>query len=432
MDTGQVIRLRRRLHAHAEPGFMEYFTAFTIATHLERFGVRHYKGSASMNLSSVALMPPEGEQLQWAERAIAAGVPKQDVEFFRREGTALIAELDGTEPGPMWGLRVDMDALPIVEDASEKHLPQKEGFRSVTPYMHACGHDAHIAIGLGLISRLRDGNFAGTVRILFQPAEEGVRGASPMIAAGAVDGIDHMLALHVGGGLPVGTVVGGAEGMMATTKWQAEFTGIPAHAGDAPEQGRNALAAAAHATLGVLGMPRFSISDTRVNVGTFHADGSANIIPAGATITYETRADSNEVLEEMNRRTEATIAGAANMYGSEVRTQIYGHSASSLPDQEILKRLEQAADLLNSVQDFTPSGTVARGSDDAHLMIDRVQNNGGKGSYIWVGAQNESPHHNHRFDIDERSIGIAVDLLEVLFRESTAPGGAPLAKVVKT
>lgn len=417
MNNADLVALRRELHAHAEPGFLEFYTAFTVMNRLDALGVPYACGKDAIDVSVIAELPSDEEFDQWSERASKAGVPQEQLVFFREQGTAVIAVLEGNRPGPVWGLRVDIDALPIIEDATEEHLPHREGFRSQTPYMHACGHDGHAAIGIALAERLRDGDFPGTVKILFQPAEEGVRGAAPMLAAGAAEGIERMLAVHLVATQPVGWVAGGADAFKATTKWKAVFTGEPAHAAGAPEKGRHAIAAAAHATLGVLGMPRFASSDTRVNVGTFHASGSASIIPAEATITYEVRAEVNDVVAELDRRVEDIVHGAARMHGVEVATHTYGGTTTSLPDAEAVALVEKAAGTVGAITGFEQTSSLGLGSDDAHLLIDDVQRHGGIGSYIMVGAQNaEAPHHNARFDIDEAALSISLDLLEAIFR----------------
>lgn len=417
MDTEDLIALRRRFHAHAEPGFLEFHTASYVMDILEELGVDYTHGPEAIDVSAIAEKPTEAEYQEWGQRAIDAGVPAERVKLLQEQGTAVIAELKGNRPGPVWGLRVDIDALPIIEDGTDEHLPAREGFRSETGYMHACGHDGHTAIGLGLAERLRDGDFPGTVRIMFQPAEEGVRGAAPMLAAGVTRGIDRMLAVHLVASLPLGEVTGGASGFKATTKWKAQFTGEPSHAAGAPEKGRHAIAAAAQATLGVLGISRFATSDTRVNVGTFHASGSASIIPAEAVITYEVRADDNDVLSELDRRAEKVVQGAASMYDVEVTTNQYGGTTNSLPDEQMLDLIEDAASGQTAITEFNRTSDLGLGSDDAHLLINDVQKQGGVGSYILIGAQNsQAPHHNYRFDIDERSLAIATDLLETVFR----------------
>jgi aminobenzoyl-glutamate utilization protein A len=419
MEIQELSQLRRTLHAHPEPGFLEYRTAALITSVLDELGVAYKVGGDAIDLKVVPLPPGPEEQEAWAERARNAGVDQDRVDFFRKHGTAIVAELPGSSPGPTWGLRVDIDALPIKEEDSSEHLPAAQGFRSVTPYMHACGHDGHTAIGLGLAARLAAGGFPGSLRIIFQPAEEGVRGAAPMINAGVLEGIDHMLAIHLRGVMPLGRVVGGVDNFIATTKWRTQFRGEPAHASAAPEKGRNALAAAAQATLGILGITRFATADTRVNVGTFHADGNANIIPAEASITYEVRSNVNAVLEDMNRRTQDVVHGAAQMYGVTSSSTIYGSAATSLPDADVLDALEKASVSCQGVREFIRQESTAGGSDDANTMISHVQKNGGTGAYIMVGAQNSNaPHHHHRFDFDEAALVTSVDLLETLVRQT--------------
>lgn len=417
MDTVDLVALRRDLHSHAEPGFLEFYTAATVMDQLDTLGVPYTCGSQAMDVNAIEELPTEAEFDQWSRRARAAGVSHERLAFFREKGTAVVAVLKGNDPGPTWGLRVDIDALPITEDVTEVHLPHREGFGSKTEYMHACGHDGHTAIGIALADRLKDGNFAGTVNIMFQPAEEGVRGAKPMLAAGVTQDVDRMLAVHLVASQPLGWVAGGADAFKATTKWKAIFTGEPAHAAGAPEKGKHAIAAAAQATLGILGMPRFSTSDTRVNVGTFHASGSASIIPAEATITYEVRADDNSVVSELDQRVEAIVRGAATMYGVEVDTHTYGGTTTSQPDPSAMDLVQTAAESVSSITDFQRQSSFGLGSDDAHMLINDVQQRGGIGTYIMVGAQkSEAPHHNARFDIDEASLGVSLDLLEAIFR----------------
>jgi aminobenzoyl-glutamate utilization protein A len=118
----------------------------------------------------------------------------------------------------------------------------------------------------------------------------------------------------------------------------------------------------------------------------------------------------------MDRRVEAIVHGAAQMYGVDVATQIYGASASSIPDPERLQEVGAVAASLPSVTKFVERGGVGGGSDDAHLMIREVQKAGGTGTYIMVGSTSPAPHHHPRFDVDEDAMLIAVELLEGVFR----------------
>lgn len=415
--------IRRRLHVHPEPGFLEFYTADVIVEQLDLLGVEYLTGGAAMDVTAILEGSSESEREEWTERAVDRGVAPERVEALSEEGTAIVAIIRGSRPGPVWGLRCDIDALPIAENHEAEHLPQREGFVSCTPYMHACGHDGHTAIGLGVLDRLREGDFPGELRVFFQPAEEGTRGAAPMLAAGVADGVDHMLAFHLRADVPLGTVIGGVENYKATTKWKATFTGAPAHASGAPERGRNALVAAAHATLGIQSMPRFSTADTRVNVGTFHAPGAANIIPSEATITYEVRAEANDVISDMDRRAAASVEGAARMCEVQVERTMYGRTVNTTPDDAMLDLIESASTTLPAITDFSRRGRLKCGSDDAHLLIEAVQQGGGIGAYLGIGAQNaNAPHHSRDFDFDEGALEISADLLAGTVRG----GGVPL------
>lgn len=417
MRTDEMSRIRRALHRHAEPGFLEFYTASLIMDTLYNYGVPYLSGRAAMDVEAILETPAPEEYQQWGERALAAGVPAERVEFLKREGTAVIATLKGNRPGPTWGIRVDIDALPIHETEEESHIPNREGFRSETPYMHACGHDGHTVIGLALASRLADGNFPGQVKILFQPAEEGVRGAIPMLAAGATEGVERMIAIHNQSSLPVGTLIGGIENHKAITSWRARFTGQTAHPGGTPEKGRNAIAAAVHATQGILSIRRYSTTDTRVNVGEFIAPGAANIIPAEAMIAYEVRSVDNEVVADMNRRTENIMEGAAKMHDVEVRTWMTGRAVNTRPDPEMLDLISAVAPQLPWVTGYLPTANPTSGSEDAHLFIQDVQQRGGIGAYLRVGSHIvDAPGHNDRFDFDERAMEHGADIFEALVR----------------
>ncbi|MDZ5076689.1 amidohydrolase [Nesterenkonia sp. HG001] len=416
--------IRRRLHAHPEPGFLEFHTVGVITEQLDLLGVEYHTGTAAMDPTAIMDGPSPAEREEWGRRALERGIEPRRVETLTQEGTAIVAIIRGRRPGPVWGLRCDIDALPIAESREPDHLPWRQGFASRTPYMHACGHDGHTSIGLGVLSRLQDEDFAGELRIFFQPAEEGTRGAAPMLAAGVADDVERMLAFHLRADVPLGTVIGGVENYKATTKWRAIFTGAPAHASGAPEKGRNALLAAAHATLGIHGMPRFATTDTRVNVGTFHAAGAANIIPAEATITYEVRAEDNDAVNDMSQRADAAVEGAARMHDVQVETTLSGQAPTTTPDEEMLSLIETASAAVPAITAFSRRARLTCGSDDAHLFIRAVQRNGGIGTYLGIGAQNtEAPHHSAHFDFDEAALDVTADLLAATVREAVGPRG---------
>lgn len=133
-----------------------------------------------------------------------------------------------------------MDALDLNEQHDDSHRPHRDHFASCNAgMMHACGHDGHTAIGLGLAHVLKQyaAQLNGVIKLIFQPAEEGTRGARAMVAAGVVDDVDYFTAIHIGTGVPAGTVVCGGDNFMATTKFDVQFSGVAAHAGGKPRTG---------------------------------------------------------------------------------------------------------------------------------------------------------------------------------------------------
>lgn len=415
MHDDDLIAFRRDLHRHAEPGFLEYRTAGRIAAALAGLPIRLLTGEQAHDLSGVVGFPAPAERDRWADLAVAAGADPERTAWFRDHGTALVAEIVGNRPGPVWGIRTDIDALPIAEADDTRHRPARDGFGSTTGAMHACGHDCHAAIGVGLLHRLADHNFPGTVRVLFQPAEEGVRGAQTMIDAGMLDGVNRMLGVHVSGGLPTSTVVASVAGGMATRKLAVTFRGVAAHASGSPQDGRNALLAAATASLGIMALPRFSGTDTRLNVGTLHAGDNVNIVPAWAELTCEARADDDEVIEDLVDRVRRVITGSAASYGVEHEVVITGRAVTLAPSPELVDAVFAAARSVPAVPAVVRSAPQG-GSDDVNQMIAAVQQAGGLGAYLNIGAASVAPHHNPWFDPDEAAIPTGVQVLEALVR----------------
>jgi len=415
MDRDHLITFRRDLHQHAEPGFLEYRTAGRIEAALAGLPVTVRAGAQVQDLSAVVNYPNRPTRDHWADLAIATGADPHRTAYFVEHGTALVAEVIGNRPGPTWALRTDIDALPIREAADDQHRPARDGYNSVTGAMHACGHDCHASIGVGLLHRLSDGDFPGSLRVFFQPAEEGVRGAQTMIDAGVLDGVDRMLGVHVAGGRATSAVVGSVVGGMATRKLAVTFRGLAAHASGSPQDGRNALLAAATASLSIMSLPRFSGTDTRLNVGTLHAGDNVNIVPALAEMTCEARAADDQVIEDLTARVQQVIAGAASAYGVEHQTVITGRAVTIAPDDELVDKIIGAARRLEHVPEILRTGPQG-GSDDVNLMIKAVQAAGGQGAYLNVGANSPAPHHNPYFDPDEEAIFTALDLLESVFR----------------
>ena len=309
-----------------------------------------------------------------------------------------------------------MDALPIRESVDPGHLPVREDFRSRTGAMHACAHDAHTAVGIGLLHRLAGTSFPGNVRLLFQPAEEEARGARAMLAHRVVADVDHFVALHLGEDQPAGLVVGGATGLTATQKFRLRFTGVAAHSGLSPERGRNALAAAAHATLAILGLPRYGGVLTRVNVGRLVAGDAINIVPGWAEMLAEARSDDAAACHDLSRRITEAARSAREMHGVAVEVEALGSSMTFPPDEDLVGEVLDAAARCGGLDAVRHVAVAA--SDDASLFAEAVRARGGNATFMVVGGGNKAPHHSPEFDIDERAMLVALDVLEELIRSN--------------
>jgi aminobenzoyl-glutamate utilization protein A len=415
--TSRLVDLRRTLHARPELGFTEIETAATVVQLLGPVADSIALGREVGRPTSTAGVPGPDELARARRRALEHGIPDDLVERLGQGHTGVVVTIKGTRPGPVTAVRFDLDALPLQEARTVEHRPFREGFASANDgVMHACGHDGHVAIGVELGLRLAaDRDFAGEVRLVFQPAEEGVRGALTMLAAGVTTGVRRMLGLHLGVGLPVGTVAASVHGIMATEKWTVTMTGESAHASLAPQEGRHAVLGAATATLGLHTLPQIAGAVTRLNVGALHGGTAANIVPDRAQLLVELRADSTPVLERLRERARAVIAGAAQAHDLGWTVELSGRAAAVSCDDVEVEAMLDAAALTRGVDQALRSAPMSA-SDDVTLFMEDVQRTGGTATFVLVGAGNPAPHHHPLFDIDERCLPIAVDWLETALR----------------
>lgn len=417
---------RRDFHQFAESGWLEFRTATRVADALHKLGYQLQLGREVIN-AEARMGLPDAEALQRQEaRALQQGALSQWLPYFSGGFCGVVATLETGRPGPVMGFRVDMDALDLNESQAADHLPQREGFASCNPgMMHACGHDGHTTIGLALASVLMAmrSQLSGTIKLIFQPAEEGVRGAKAMVAAGVVDDVDLFTAIHLGTGVPAGELVCGSDSFLATTKLDVHFTGVGAHAGGRPEEGRNALLAAAQATLGLHGLPQHSGGVARVNVGVLQAGTGRNVVADTALMKVETRGVSNQVNDDIYQQALRVIAGAAAMYGVEYEVKLMGAARSCTPTQPWVDFLHQQAEALGIFDSVVDRKAQAAGSEDATYMMERVKQHGGQATYAIFGCDLAAGHHNARFDFDESVMGKAVQMLATLALNQAQFGG---------
>ncbi|WP_347941411.1 amidohydrolase [Peribacillus simplex] len=413
-----IISLRRDLHQHPEVGFTEFRTASKVVEALTSLKYNVIFGKDALDGDSRRGVPPIEVLEETFNRALQDGANPKILQEMEGGYTAVIGILKGKTDGPTVAFRFDMDALPVTESTDSDHFPQINGFRSkYEGNMHACAHDGHTAIGLGLAEKLADGNFAGTVKLIFQPAEEGVRGAYSMVQKGILNDVDYLYCLHLGTDVPLGEFHGGSSGFLASTKMAAHFHGVSSHAGASPEKGKNALLGAATALLNIHAIPRFSSGSTRINVGILNGGTAANIIPAHAKMVIETRSVSEETNSEVEQRVRNIVAHSAGMHELEHEIEIIGQAITIRCDQELVElAMEEArnVDGFSTIKACRESGSA--GSEDASFMIRRVQDIGGKGTYMIIGTDIPAPHHHPKFDIQEEVLPRSAELLNLIAR----------------
>ncbi|MCH3950858.1 MAG: amidohydrolase [Acidaminococcus sp.] len=400
----EMIARRRDLHAHPELAWTEFRTASIVATELKKLGYEVLIGRECMKPEARMGVPSEEEIEKCKERALSEGADPALVAKMEGGFTGVVGIMHFKKPGKTVGLRFDMDCLLVDENPTDAHRPTKEGFASQHEgLMHACGHDGHTTIGLGvarLIAAHKD-EMAGTVKLCFQPGEEGVMGARCMAESGVVDDVDYFLSGHIGLGSGTNsTFVCMTQGFLATTKIDAKFTGLPAHAGANPEKGRNALLAAAQASIAMHTISRHSGGPSRINVGVLHAGTGRNVIPDNALIKFETRGATTAINEYMSTEAKRMVRAAADMYGVEVEMKEMGSAASGNSSPDMGEEIYNFVSKLGYYDHVQKSQSVG-GSEDCSYFMSRVQDHGGKAVYMLYGTEEASGHHTSEFDFNE-------------------------------
>lgn len=408
---------RRDLHKYAESGWLEFRTATLVAEELHRLGYQLQLGKEVINAEARMGLPSPEILALHEKRALEQGALSQWLPHFSGGFCGLVATLETGRPGPVMAFRVDMDALDVVELQAPEHRPFAEGFASCNEgMMHACGHDGHTTIGIGVAQVLKqfESRLCGTIKLIFQPAEEGTRGAKSMVAAGVLDDVDFFTAIHIGTGVPAGELVCGSNSFLATTKLDVTFRGVASHAGARPEEGKNALLAAAQAALALHTLPQHSAGSSRINVGVLQAGTGRNVVADRAMMKVETRGATNEINDHIFQQALQVLAGAAAMYGVQHEVTLMGAARSSKPTQPWVNYIRQQAAQVAELTSLVDTKAQPAGSEDATYMMERVKERGGQASYIIFGTELSAGHHNEKFDFNEQVMAVAVKTLAVL------------------
>ena len=403
----ELIQLRRDFHRYPETSWLEMRTSAKIAEYLTELGMEVLTGKDVCREEARIGVPDPDILERHFSQVKEQGAPARFLTEELEQGYTGVVGILRCGEGPTVALRFDIDALPMEEAEDLEHRPFREGFSSQNPgMMHACGHDCHAAIGLGtarILSELRD-QLHGTVKFLFQPGEEGTKGAYAMVENGHLDGVDYFAGTHVAPDDKEddGDITPGTYGSLATCKYNVFFHGQAAHAGGFPEEGKNAVLAAAHAAVGLSGIARHSPGISRVNVGVIRGGSNSNVVADEAMISMEVRGETDEINQYMDRREKEICQAAAMMEECSCEMRLMGRAPSQVSSPELIDRIS------NLVRNHLPQYRVSSnpnaknwGSEDIGFMMNRVQEQGGQAVYMRTMTKMASPQHTVRFDVDE-------------------------------
>lgn len=397
-----LIKYRRDFHIYPELGWTEFRTSSIIASVLEELGFEVKVGKEIIDENEVMGRPDQEVIEKSIKRAVSQGA---DMKWIKRMNgyTGVLGILEGRKEGKTVLLRFDIDAVNIEESQDKKHIPFNEGFSSRNRgVMHACGHDGHAAIGLTfahIFSKLNE-EFCGRIILLFQPAEEGVRGARAIRLDDFANKVDSFTSGHIGLGLKEGEFAAGTCGFLCTTKLDVEYKGKSAHAGLDPNEGCNVLLAASTAILNLHSIAPHKDGSSRINVGVLNAGESRNSIPSKAYMQIETRGETNDINHYVYERALKVIKSAAEMYDVDYAIRKMGEASHCSCDREMVDIIYKCAQDIDEVKDIKIDYHLGA-SEDVSLLINKVQSLGGKCSFMVFGTNTKGGHHNEKFDFDE-------------------------------
>ena len=364
----ELLAIRRHLHAHPELSGNEHQTAALVAGELRKLGWR-----------------------------VQEGVGR----------TGVLAEL-GPSGGPVVALRVDMDALPVEERTGLPYASLHQGL------MHACGHDIHTTVGLGvarILAPLAD-QLGGTVRLLFQPAEETAQGAAWMIADGAMQGVDALFGVHVFPSLPVGTI-GVRSGSLtaAAGELEVEVLGEGGH-GARPHQSTDAIWIAARVVSGLqeaISRRLDALHPVVVSFGRIEGGKAFNVIADHVRLLGTVRCLDLDLHAQLPGWIEETVQAICKGYGGEARVRYRCISPPVHNDAELTQLLaDEAVALLGRPQVEWLEQPSLGAEDFAELQRETPSTMFRLGV---AGPNGCTPLHSNTFAADEASVAVGVEVL---------------------
>ena len=372
----EIYTIRRHFHRYPELSFKEFNTAETISQHLNNLGISHKKGVGK---------------------------------------TGIVGEIK-FGPGPTIALRADMDALPIQEENNLDYKSLNDGV------MHACGHDGHMAILLGAANALSKNSKLkkGTVRFIFQPAEEGLGGAKYMIEDGCLDKVDEIYGLHLWNYQLYGEV-GIKDGpvMASADLFDIEVSGKGGH-GATPQGTVDAIVVASNLVTmlqTIVSRNTNPLESTVLSIGKIKGGHNFNIISDKVHMSGTTRAYTEENRTMIKQRMKEVIEGVSKSFGADIKLNYKdGYPPTVNHSSQVEKVLEAASSVVAS---GAKNPYLSMGGEDFSYYLQNKP-----GCFFFVGsAPNENeilstPHHCSHFNIDERALLIGASVYVNLIENS--------------
>ena len=403
---------RQDFHKYAETGWFEMRTTSIIARHLTNLGYEVLLGEEVCDRQTRMGVPSDEALEKHYQLALEQGADPEFLPYTKGGMTGVVGILRCGE-GPTVAMRFDIDALGVVESDEPDHRPAAEGFASVNRgAMHACGHDGHATMGMGVaevLMQIKD-QLHGTVKLIFQPAEEGVRGAKSIVAKGHLDGVDYFLGSHMTGRKPEDNsqLIAGSYGSLATCKYDVTYRGKSSHAGGAPHMGKNALLAAAAAVMNLYAIPRHGAGASRINVGKLVAGSGRNVIADEAFMEIELRGATTEINDYMIGYAEEILRNTAAMYGCSCEIRLMGAADSANSDEDFCRDVKRILSEKMGIRMSEQLRLHVGGSEDVSYMMNRVREQGGKATFMRVLSLMAGPAHNRRYDFQEEALATGV------------------------
>ena len=373
----EIVTTRRAIHSRPELAYEERETAALVEARLRDLGIEHRGGVG---------------------------------------GTGVIGLVRGGRPGRTVLLRADMDALPITEESAAPYASQHLGV------MHACGHDGHTAMLLGAarILQERRADFAGVVKLMFQPAEEGGAGAVKMIQDGLLENptVDTAFALHVWHEMPTGSLLARGGPLLAgSNSFTITVTGRGGHA-SRPQHAVDPVVVAAQIVTALQTLVSREVEPgvpAVVTLGALQAGTTFNVIPDRAVIKGTIRSFEDGVMEHLEARINTVATGIAAALRATATVEIHMHYPPTVNDEALV---ELAGGAVRKLGISAESGAPLMGAEDFSFVLQRVP-----GAMLMLGVRKPEwaeprPVHTAQFDLDEDALPLGAAAYAALALEA--------------